>query len=192
MVDASSENKRHIALIGFMGAGKSCVARELAKRYGCDRIDLDDYIEEMAGKSVADIFQQDGEQRFRQMELDALHAALDYPATTQVKPKATIIACGGGTVTNPESLALLRQGAVIVYLAVQPERALARINDWTTRPLLTQAGSVDAVYALAQSRLALYEAASDISVNTDKRDIDEVADCVVTRLREAGYARLLA
>lgn len=185
MIDISADTKRHIALIGFMGAGKTCVARELAKRYGRDRVDLDECIEAKVGKKVAQIFQEDGEGRFRELELETLSDALE-------REKTTVIACGGGTVTNPESLALLRAHAVVVYLTVQPERALARIDDWTTRPLLTLAGSADAIYALAQSRLALYEAASDMSVRTDNRAIDEVADCVVEKLKEAGYAALLA
>ena len=168
-----------------MGAGKTCVARELATRYGRGRVDLDEAIETKVGKSVADIFMQDGERRFRELELEALNTALS-------QPKTTIIACGGGTVTNPENLALLKSKAVVVYLSVAPELALVRIDDWATRPLLTLAGNADAVYALAQSRLALYEAAADISVNTDKLDISEVADTVVLKMKEAGYAELLA
>jgi len=168
-----------------MGAGKSCVARELATRYGRDLVDLDDHIEAQVGKVVAEIFQQHGERHFRELELEALQDAVN-------RPKTTIIACGGGVVTNPESLALLKSNTVVVYLHVQAERALARIDDWTTRPLLNLAGSTDAVHALAQSRLALYEAAADISVGTNKRNISEVADCVVERMKEAGYASLLA
>ena len=185
MTDSTDNSKQHIALIGFMGAGKSCVARELATRYGRDCVDLDDQIEEKVGKSVAQIFQENGEKRFRELELEALQEALDHP-------KTTIIACGGGTITNPDSRTLLHEKAVIVYLAVQPERALTRIDNWTTRPLLMQAGSTDAIHALAQSRLALYEATADFSVNTDKRDISEVADCVVRKLKETGHAALLA
>ena len=177
--------RKHIALIGFMGAGKTCVARELATRYGRGRVDLDEAIETKVGKSVTDIFVQDGERRFRELELEALDDALS-------QPKTTIISCGGGTVTNPTSLALLKSKAVVVYLGVSPERALTRIDNWTTRPLLTLAGNVDAVYALAQSRLALYEAAADISVGTDKLDISEVTDAVVLKMKEAGYAELLA
>jgi len=185
VTDFSHDAKRHIALIGFMGAGKSCVSRELATRYGRNLVDLDDSIEEQTGKVVAEIFQQHGERYFRELELKALREALGSPVTT-------IIACGGGIVTNPESLALLKSHAVVVYLHVQAERALARIDDWTTRPLLNLAGSTDAVHALAQSRLALYEAAADISVGTNKRDISEVADCIVERMKEAGHAELLA
>ncbi|MCL2525692.1 MAG: shikimate kinase [Coriobacteriia bacterium] len=184
-VHTASDERRHIALVGFMGAGKTCVARELATRYGRARIDLDDSIEELTGKKVSAIFQEDGERRFRELEREALQSALASPGNC-------IIACGGGTVTNPESLAALRRSAVVVYLAVSPERALARIDDWTSRPLLSLAGSTDAIYALAQSRLALYEAASDFSVKTDQRSIDEVADCVVRRLKEAGYDYILA
>jgi len=183
--DTRDNSKRHIALIGFMGAGKTCTARELATRYGRSRVDLDELIEEKAGKKVSQIFQQEGERRFRELEREALVEALERTETT-------LIACGGGTVTNPENLALLRAHAVLVYLTVQPERALARIDDWATRPLLTLAGSADAVYALAQSRMALYEAASDFSVKTDGRDISEVTDAVVQKLKESEYAALLA
>lgn len=168
-----------------MGAGKSAVGRTLAKRYGRPYVDLDNNIEATQGRIVTEIFQQDGEARFRQLEVEALEAAL-------AQPQNTIIACGGGIVTNPASRKLLKSGAVVVYLHVKTEKALARIDSWKSRPLLHMAGNTDAIYALAQSRLALYETVADITVNTSKYDIDEVTDTVVEKLKAAGYADILA
>ncbi|MCL2680705.1 MAG: shikimate kinase [Coriobacteriia bacterium] len=179
------DGKRHIALVGFMGAGKSSVALELARRNANDCLDLDEMIEIGTGKTVAAVFATDGERLFRELELQALRDAL-------ARPQTAVIACGGGTVTNPESYAALREQAVVVYLQIETDRALLRIDDWSSRPMLTLAGGSDAVYQLARSRFALYETLADLSVCTDKLTIERVAENIEAKLKEAGYARLLA
>jgi len=175
--------KKHIALVGFMGAGKSAVAAELARRSGLDCVDLDAVIEATTGKTVAEVFAGEGERAFRELELQALCDALAHP-------KPCIIACGGGTVTHPASFAALREGAMVVYLQIQTEKALLRIDDWTSRPMLALAGSTDAVHMLAKSRFALYRAAADLSVDTGNLSISEVADVIEAQLKEAEYVGL--
>jgi len=169
-----------IALIGFSGAGKSTVARLLAPALGRPCIDTDDSIEVTSGMSVPDFFQTSGEAAFRAAEHEALCAALD------AQPPA-VIACGGGVVELPENAALLRERAVVIYLRVETQFALARIGELHTRPLLSAAGTSEVISALMTSRMALYEALADISVNTNYRDPQEVCDTLIKRLKEAGY-----
>lgn len=178
--DGVHDKKIHIALIGFMGAGKSTIARLIAQDYGLNLVDTDTVIEQEDEMSVADIFAKKGERYFRQREIEVLGAALnsDIPS---------VIACGGGVVTQPENLKALEQKAYVVYLTIQLESALARFDDYTTRPLLSQAGSTDAIFALMEARIGLMEVAGDVYVTTDNRTPKEVEAVVVERLKEAGY-----
>jgi len=171
----------HIALIGFSGAGKSTVARLLAPRLQRRCIDTDALIEAACGKAIPEIFAQEGETFFREREHIELAAAL-------TSAPAAVIACGGGAVELPENFAQLQQQAVVVYLKVKVEFALARIDELHSRPLLAEAGTTDVIDALMASRQALYQALADVSVNTDYRDPAEVCDTICERLREAGYS----
>lgn len=180
-----NQQKNHIALIGFMGAGKTATGLEISMRTERDFVDTDEFVTQLTGYSIGDIFATQGEAAFREFEYMALSAALQ-------RPVPIIVACGGGIVSNPDSLTLLKSRAVTVYLQIDSYQALTRIDDWTTRPLLAQAESVDAIHELAQSRLALYETAADISVKTDNLDVSRVSDLVIEKLKEAGYAKLLS
>jgi shikimate kinase len=181
----SEAPKRHIAFIGFMGAGKTTCARIVAGRYGRRFVDIDDVVVAACGQTIPAIFERSGEAQFRRLEEEALAEVL-------ARPETQIIATGGGILTTPGNIPLLRQHAVLVYLRVKPERALARIDDVLSRPLLSSAGSTEVVFALAQARATLYEAACDFSVSTNKRSPDEVVDVTVERIRAAGYGSLLA
>ena len=170
----------HIALIGFSGAGKSTVARALAPRLGRPCIDLDANIEAVCGKTIPEMFAEDGEAFFREREHDALSSALN-------SQPAAVIACGGGVVVSPENFALLREHALVIYLQVAEKFALARIDELRSRPLLAEAGTGEVIAALMASRTALYEALADISVTTDHRSVQEVCDTTIARIRKAGY-----
>ena len=100
--------KSSIALIGFMGTGKTAVGRALAKKLNREFVELDSLIEQRAGKSIPDIFQQDGEIAFRELEIEV---------TKEVsRAKNLVIGCGGGIVLNKINIDRLRKEARIVYL----------------------------------------------------------------------------
>lgn len=170
----------HIALIGFSGAGKSTVARRIAPRLDRRCIDVDAAVEAACGKSVTEIFTDQGEAFFRAREHEELSAALN-------SEPAAVIACGGGAVTSPENYQLLQERALVVYLRVEAAFALARIDELHSRPLLAEAGTSEVIAALMASRTALYEALADVSVNTNYRDVSEVCDTLIDRIRKAGY-----
>jgi shikimate kinase len=116
-----------IVLVGFMGSGKSTVGQVVANRLGWRFLDLDDWIEARAGKSVARIFDEDGERHFRELERLAareVQSLRDY-----------VIATGGGAFAEPETRTALSEGALSVWLRCDPETLLARIPADGSRPL---------------------------------------------------------
>ena len=117
-----------IILCGFMGCGKSTVGRLLAQRLGYSFADTDAYVEWQANRSIPELFAQEKEAGFRRRETEACR---ELAARTQV-----VLATGGGTLLNPQNLALLRPGSSILYLYISPETACRRLRDDTLRPLL--------------------------------------------------------
>jgi shikimate kinase len=160
--------KTNIALIGFMGAGKSAAGRALAVKLGMEFIDLDTLIEEKTGSSIAGIFSRDGEAAFRRMEAQA--------AAQVAGLKEKVIACGGGVVLEQNNISLLRGSSIIVYLAAGPDILLRRvIHSQSRRPLLEVAGPAAAIDDLLKHRSPLYEKAADIIIDTSGLDIAGVA-----------------
>lgn len=165
----------HLFLVGFMGAGKSTVARLVAERLGLPAIDLDEAIEERAGRSVTAIFEQDGEEAFRDLETQALSALADLPPH--------VVACGGGVVLRPENRALLKRMGTVVHLVVTADVALARIGDVSTRPLLAGPSGALAATRLLEARERLYRSVADLEVDTVGKSVEEVAAAVTDALR---------
>jgi shikimate kinase len=158
---------RPVFLTGFMGAGKTTVGRILAERTGMAFVDLDDEIVAAGGTSVAEIFASRGEAGFREAERVVLRSLAER--------KDIIVACGGGVVTDPASRSMLESAGTVVYLAVSPAEALARIGVETdSRPLLGR----DSASALLASREPLYAATADHTIDTTGTSADEVAERV--------------
>lgn len=164
----------HVYLIGFMGSGKSSVGRRLARRLGMPFVDLDQRIEQDAHTSISQIFTSGGEELFRSLETQALDALAEKPPS--------VVACGGGVVVTDHNRIELKRTGTVVYLKVNAAEALARIADKSTRPLLAGGGGATAATALLDARTALYEAVSDIAVDTVGLNVDEVVDRVAHEL----------
>ena len=169
----------HIFLIGFMGAGKSTVARLVGERLARPVVDLDERIEASAGESIHDIFEHRGEAGFRQLETERLKSLAEEPAS--------VVACGGGIVVVPENRALLKSEGVVVYLRVSAGETLARVGADSARPLLSGPSGVLAATSLLEARESLYSALADVSLDTVGRTPEEVA-CEVVRYFEEGTA----
>ncbi|MFH1663060.1 MAG: shikimate kinase [Chloroflexota bacterium] len=168
--------KTNIALIGFMGAGKTAVAKILAEKLGKELIELDSLIEFKAGKSIPDIFRQHGEIAFRELEIEITREVAE--GNNQV------IACGGGIVLNKINIDRLKEGAVVVYLTASPEVILQRVGtDNTTRPLLAKGDKALTIREMLEFRQPFYERAADIKVDTSSLDIAAVAETIITRLK---------
>lgn len=145
---------RKIALIGFMGCGKSSIGHFLASGLGLPHIDLDEEIEKRAGLSVREIFEQKGEAFFRELERQAL-------ASLAQKTEAFVLSCGGGAVLSPSSRRLLRQAYFTVWIDVPLDELLRRLSqEKETRPLLASADYAPRAEALLRLRAPLYASAS--------------------------------
>ena len=169
--------KTSIALIGFMGTGKTVVGKTLSERLGKEFVELDALIEQKAGKTIPKIFQQDGEIAFRELEIGV---------TKEVsRKKNVVIACGGGIVLNKINIDRLHQECLVVYLRASPKVILKRTaKDEEERPLLMAANKALAVKELLRFRKTYYELAADITLDTSKLDIDAVAEQIIEKVKE--------
>lgn len=166
-------------LVGMMGAGKSTVGRELARRLGRRFVDSDDEIERAAGASVAEIFAGEGEASFRRREREAVRA---------LRGSGAVVALGGGAMAQPALRRMLAGCGVVVYLRAAPETLLARVGDAEARPLLAGLGPserLERVRALLAERAAAY-AEAGLSVDTDGLEPAEVAERILCALGPAG------
>ena len=155
-----------VVLVGPMGAGKTTVGRLLAARWGVAVRDTDADVEAAAGKPVQEIFVDEGEERFRQLEKAAVAAALET--------HDGVLSLGGGAVLDTDTRALL-EGRPVVFLRVGLADAVKRVGLGTGRPLLL--GNVRSrVRQLLDERTPVYEAVARLVVDTDGRSPEQVAD----------------
>ena len=171
---------RPVAFIGFMGAGKSCVAEALAERLGVALIDLDREIESVSGMSVAELFEHHGEPFFRTLESELLEDALR-------RAEPAIIACGGGVTLDPRNTRLLHENALVIYLRVSAEEVVRRLDMDSTRPLFMAIEDPAELALFIEQRESRYERISDIRVETDGLSVDTVVEHVINEIEEGGY-----
>jgi shikimate kinase len=171
---------KNITLIGFMGTGKTTVGRLVAEQLNFEFLDTDALIEERTGKKIADIFAQNGEPAFRQLEAQLVE---ELGMRT-----GTVISTGGGLPTNPENLVTLKNHSLVFCLWLTPEKIYERVKDQTHRPLLHAADPLGKIRALLISREKFYKQA-DVLLNSDLRSAREVAQQVITQYRAATKTR---
>ena len=159
-----------ITLTGFMGSGKTTVGKVLADFLGCPFMDLDDLVVKKAGKSIPDIFAQDGEPAFRQLEAQVLRKTVEKYAES-----TAVLALGGGAVLAPSSAALLHEKTVCIYLRASLETLLARLEGETAGRPLADASLADRLAA----REPIYEETAHVIIDTDGLSPDEVADEII-------------
>ncbi len=154
-------------LIGPPGAGKSSVARQLGRMLDCPVVDTDSVIEKKSGKTISEIFVEDGEAKFREIEREVV---LD-----EIKNNESVLALGGGSVLNAEVAQSLRDNSVpVIYLEVSISQAAPRVGFNKDRPLLTM-NPRQQWLALMEVRRPIYEGLASFKVNTDNRKPAEVA-----------------
>jgi shikimate kinase len=170
-----------VVLVGFMGSGKSAVGRLLARRLGYRFEDMDRRIEERAGRAIADIFRDDGEEAFREMEREE--------ARELSRLADRVVAAGGGAFARAETRALLQEGALTVWLRCDLEHILGRVQVDGSRPL---AGNRDIMRALLAEREPSYRMADvvvDASSGTPREVADRIVGLIEGRTRKRTSAR---
>ena len=168
--------RTNIALIGFMGTGKTAVGQLLAKKLDRKFIELDLLIEQKAGKSIPEIFQQDGEIAFRELEIEATKKI--------AKEQYSVIACGGGLVLNKINIDRLRESSKVVYLTASPRVILERVStEEGQRPLLEVDNPTLTIRELLRFRKPFYERAADIKINTSKLDVNSVVEQIISKVK---------
>ena len=169
--------KTNIALIGYMGTGKTVVGQFLAEKLNRKFIELDWMIEEQAEKKIPDIFKEGGEITFREYEIEA--------TKNVAGENNAVIACGGGVVLNKINTDRLRENGITVYLTASPEVILERVSDEKgQRPLLEVEDQLKTIKEMLEFRKPFYERAADITVDTSELSIGEVVEKIIEKLKE--------
>ncbi len=166
-------------LVGMPGSGKSTIGRRLAKSMRLPLLDTDAAIVETTGRTIADIFTEDGEREFRRIEEEVVKAAL---ATHD-----GIVSLGGGAITSPGVRAALA-GHTVVYLEIGAAEGIRRTTGGTPRPLLAGGDPAAKYRALMAERVPLYRKVATLRVNTNRRNPGAVVRYLATRLENLGPA----
>ena len=154
--------KNNIVLIGFMGCGKTTVGEKLAERLAYSFLDTDLYIENREGKTISEIFEQDGEKYFRDTETKSIQELVE-------STEKTIVSSGGGLPLRAENAKLLQKLGFVIYLKVKKETVLSRLEGDTTRPLLAGGNIREKITHLMDMRLSDYLDAAEVIIDTDGR-----------------------
>lgn len=153
---------KRVYLTGFMGAGKTTVGRALAEQLCVPMIDTDSYIEEKIGKSIKQIFAEEGEAAFRRYEREFLRT---------LPPDKLIVTTGGGMVIQPENREWMKQTGTVIYLHCEFAEIMRRLADDDTRPLLSN--QLADLQRLWEQRLPYYSEANIVIDTTGKR-VEEI------------------
>ncbi|CAG0878785.1 unnamed protein product [Cyprideis torosa] len=168
------KNHPNIFLIGPMGAGKTTVGRNIARRLKMDFFDSDKEIERLCGVSIPTIFEYEGEQGFRDRETKIIDEL------TQRSP--ILLATGGGSVLREENRRMLRQRGTVFYLRVNLKEQFSRISNDKNRPLLQTENPRETLRQMMLERSPIYESVADYRVNSNGRNMRHVIDQILRHL----------
>ena len=170
------QSSRNIFLVGLMGAGKTTIGRQLARRLGKELQDTDHEIERRTGVRVSLIFEIEGEPGFRARESQVVEAltALDD----------IVLATGGGVVLDPGNRARLRDRGFVIYLCAQPRDLHHRTRHDKSRPLLANADPLEKLEELHRARDPLYREVADLVIDTGRQSATTLVEQLLKRLPE--------
>jgi shikimate kinase len=153
----------NLILVGFSCSGKTTLGRTVARRLRLDFVDTDRYIEEMTGRRIPDIFREDGEPAFRELEREAIMRIMAQ--------SNQVVSTGGGAFVDPDNRAVLRHGNLVIHLEVRPETVVDRLQNSRSgrpRPLLDSPDPLQRVMQLMADRREAYSAAH-VTIGVDNR-----------------------
>lgn len=167
---------KHIILIGFMGCGKTCVGKALARNLKIGFIDMDEQIVEKAGMPITEIFIKYGEQHFRELETEVLKELL-------ANEEQTVISSGGGMPMQEANQLLLKESTV-VYIEASVDVLMTRLKNDKDRPIIQGGDLREKIVTLLIARSPIYEQVSDIKVVTSNGPINKIVGQIVEKLVE--------
>ena len=171
---------KNIVLIGMRGSGKTTVGKILAIKLGRDFIEMDKLITQRSGLTIPEIVEEHGWEKFRDMEEEIADEVAELDNTVN--------AAGDGVVTREQNIARLKENGILVWLKASLDILIERIAGENQRPSLVKGRTrwEDMDVTLAERR-PLYQKAADLTVNTEKKTPEEVADLVINLLTIRGY-----
>ena len=164
---------RRIVLIGYRGTGKSSIGKNIASILGLEHIDIDTQIEKQTGKTIPRIFEEAGEEGFRDIESAVINHLADTPA---------VVSAGGGAVLRSQNIKVLRRKSQIILLTSNEEDIIRRIAG-TSRPSLTSLSLADEIHITLEQRMPMYRASADISYDSSGKRPLEAAGEIVQMIR---------
>jgi len=167
--------KKNIALVGFMGAGKTVVGKALARHLGMIFVDSDESIVEKERRSINDIFAKDGEPYFRKVEKEVIKEISQRDGL--------VIACGGGVVLDKDNMSNLHRNGVVIYLQTSTDVIFERTKNYNHRPLLNVENPKKQIEDTLKTRAPFYSQA-EYTIDTSKLTIDEVVNKILEILRK--------
>lgn len=168
--------KHNIILIGYMGSGKSTVAKELHIKTGVEIIDTDKMLVKEQGRSINEIFQTDGEAAFRKLETELLRRLSEGKSNY-------ILSTGGGMPVREENRTILKKLGIVFFLKADPDTIFERVKEDTQRPLLQGTDQRAKITAMLKERTPMYELAADHVIETDGKTVKEVVSEILCLAR---------
>jgi shikimate kinase len=186
----------NLFLIGYRGTGKTTIGKKIASKLNLQFIDLDELIVKNAGKTIPEIFAQEGEPKFREYETNALKEVcgenysnekiLEKNGTNQSKA-SKVISCGGGIVIKEENIELLKKHGFVVLLKAPPEIIFKRIYGDKNRPALTNKNPMEEIKHMLETRREMYEKAKNIEIWTHKENAAKCAKKIIEEYAARAY-----
>ncbi|MCF7916838.1 MAG: shikimate kinase [Candidatus Omnitrophica bacterium] len=165
---------KNVYIVGFMGTGKTSVGKILANKLSKEFVEMDEAVEQEAGKKIKDIFAKEGEGYFRKLESNLLQRLSSQ--------SDLVVSCGGGIVCNEDNLKILKNSGYVFALDASAVSIYARIKDSSQRPLLNVENPLEKIKQLLQARESFYARAGK-KIKTDNLSAEEVADCILKLLK---------
>lgn len=165
----------NVILIGYMGCGKSTIGVKLSYRLQQPFLDTDKLIESREERTIAEIFDTDGEKCFRRLETECIRGLLS-------ERRWYVIATGGGLPISEENRAVLKKLGKVIYLRIRPETVYERLKNDTSRPLLRDGDGMERIRQMIQARTPAYEAAADEIIDVDEKSFEEILNEIEERI----------